>query len=112
MAPWESLLGWAGTFLFVIVGWVFFRAPDFATATVVLRKLAFLEPFGSHWFRVQAAVVLVAAIGLHLAVLWRRERELSLDLTRPLAWTAAVIALVLVILFSPFSQNPFIYFQF
>jgi alginate O-acetyltransferase complex protein AlgI len=109
---WESLLGWAGTFLFVIVGWVFFRSQDFVTATVVLRKMAFLEPAGSHWFRVQAAVVLVAAVGLHLAVLWRRERELLLDLRQPLAWTAAVIALLLVILFSPFSTNPFIYFQF
>jgi alginate O-acetyltransferase complex protein AlgI len=109
---WESLAGWAATFLFVLVGWVFFRAQDFATAGVVLRKLAFIEPSGSHWFQLQAAVVLVCAAGLHLLVLWRRERELLLDLREPLAWAGAAILLLLVILFSPFSTNPFIYFQF
>jgi hypothetical protein len=37
---------------------------------------------------------------------------LVLDRRPPRACTAAVIALLLVILFSPFSTNPFIYFQF
>ena len=45
-------------------------------------------------------------------VLWRQERELLLDLRRPMAWTAAAVAMILVLMFSPFSSNPFIYFQF
>jgi hypothetical protein len=48
----------------------------------------------------------------HLWVLARHERELLLDLRQPLAWTAAIAALWIVLFFSPFSSNPFIYFQF
>lgn len=110
--PLRDALGWAGTFLFVVVGWVFFRAQDFATAGVVLRKLAFLDTGGSRWFQVQAVVILVAAAALHVTVALRQERELRLDLRQPLGWSAAVLAFLLVLLFSPFSTNPFIYFQF
>ena len=110
--PLRDAVGFVSTFLFVVVGWVFFRAQDFATAGIVLRKMAFLEPGGSHWVQVQAVVVLVAAVALHVAVAARRERELSLDLRQPLGWAGAAIALLLVLLFSPFSTNPFIYFQF
>ncbi len=108
----RSLAGWAVTFLFVLVGWVFFRAPDFRSAFTVLGKMAFMEPGGSHWTHVQAVVVLVAGVALHVRSVWQRERELVPDLRQPLGWALAVIAIVLVLLFSPFSTNPFIYFQF
>jgi len=111
-SPWESLLGWGGTFLFVLVGWVFFRAQDFPTAATVLRKMAFLDTVGSHWFQVQAVAVLAVGAALHVAVAARRERELLPRLGDPLHWAFALIAIVLVLLFSPFSTNPFIYFQF
>ena len=107
-----ELLGWAATFLFVMVGWVFFRAKDFATAGTVLRKMAFLEPAGSHWIQLPATVVLAVAVGLHVAVVLRRERELLPDLRIPMHAVAVVLAMLLVLMFSPFSTNPFIYFQF
>ncbi len=111
-SPLEQALGWAGTFLFVLVAWVFFRARDFATAWTVLRKLAFLEPLGSHWIAVYAAVALALGVGAHVWVVLRHERELLLDLRRPMAWTALALIGLAVLWFSPFSANPFIYFQF
>ena len=111
-AAWRSFAGWSTTFLFVLVGWVLFRAPDFATAGLVLRKLAFAEPGGAHWVQAQATAVLGAAVLLHLLVVRARERELLPDLRDPLAWVGVGVALALVVLFSPFSTNPFIYFQF
>jgi len=109
---WLDALGWASTFLFVMLGWVFFRAKDFSTAGVVFRKMAFLEPGGSHWVQLPATVVLGAAVVLHVAVVMRGERELLPDLRVPMHVVAVALAMLLVLMFSPFSTNPFIYFQF
>jgi alginate O-acetyltransferase complex protein AlgI len=107
-----DLLGWAGTLLFVMLGWVFFRAQDLASALVVFRKLAFLDPTGSHWIQVPATVVLAAAAVLHAVVYATRERELLPDLRRPVHVAGVMLAWLLVLMFSPFSTDPFIYFQF
>jgi len=44
--PLPAVAGWALTMLFVIVGWVLFRAADFATAASVLRSMAGGHGFG------------------------------------------------------------------
>src|SRR6185503_17645021 len=41
--PVRKLVAWATTMLLVCVAWVFFRAPDFATAFEVLRGVAALR---------------------------------------------------------------------
>jgi alginate O-acetyltransferase complex protein AlgI len=107
-----SLGGWAFTFVFVLVGWVFFRAQDFATVGLVLRKMAFLDTAGSSWVQVQAVTVMGVGALLHLAVALRRDREIVPDLGRPVHLVLALLGLLLVLMFSPFSTNPFIYFQF
>jgi alginate O-acetyltransferase complex protein AlgI len=38
--PMPALAGWAITMLFVLVGWVLFRAADFSTATAILAAMA------------------------------------------------------------------------
>jgi len=111
-SPLAQFAGWAGTLLYVMAGWVFFRAPDFAHAGIMFRKLAFVDRWGSDWMHVQAVVALALAVLAHLVVWARSERELGLDLRRPLSWTATAAALLAVLLFSPFSANPFIYFRF
>ena len=48
---------WAGTFLFLLVTWVLFRAPDFTTAWTMLRRMAFLGGTGGiEWYYVQGIV--------------------------------------------------------
>jgi hypothetical protein len=91
---------------------VFFRSQDFATAGVVFRKLAFLDPGGSHWVQLPATVVLAVSALLHVAVAARREQELLPDLRNPMHVVGVMVAWMLVLMFSPFSTNPFIYFQF
>jgi alginate O-acetyltransferase complex protein AlgI len=110
-AAWRAL-SWAGTFVFVLVTWVFFRSADFPTAWTVLRKMAWIDPGGAHWFNVPAVAVLALALVAHLWVKARAERELVPDLRQPLAWVAAVFALMTVLFYAPFNSNPFIYFQF
>jgi alginate O-acetyltransferase complex protein AlgI len=107
-----KLASWAATFAFVLVTWVFFRAPSFRAAWVYLGKLAFLEAGGIDWYYVQGLVVIGLGAGLHVWVKGRGERDLRLDLTRAAAWPALAVLVLLVLLYAPFGTNPFIYFQF
>ncbi|HTK31728.1 MAG TPA: MBOAT family O-acyltransferase [Candidatus Saccharimonadaceae bacterium] len=109
---WGKLASWVTTFTFVLVTWVFFRAPSFATAWAYLGKLAFLDAGGMDWYYVQGLVVIGLGAALHVWVKARGERDLRLDLTRAAAWPALAVLLLLVLLYAPFGTNPFIYFQF
>ena len=108
----RDLLSWLVTFVFVLVTWVFFRAADFTTAWAYLRKMAFIGHWGIEWYYVQAMVVLMIAAALHVAVVLRGDRDLSFDLSRPLVWGLVVGVLVVILLYAPFGNSPFIYFQF
>jgi alginate O-acetyltransferase complex protein AlgI len=108
----EQVFGWAVTFLYVLVTWVFFRAQTFGDAWTMLRKMAFLDTHGASWLYVQALAAIGLSVIAHVWVAARNERELLIDLRRPLAWTVAFAGILLVLFFSPFSSNPFIYFQF
>ena len=108
----QALLSWAGTFVFVLITWVFFRSSDFDTARVMLSKMAFFDPSGVRWYHVQAITVLVLAVLLHVSAVLRGDRSPRLDLGRPLAWSGLAALLLVILLFAPFGSNPFIYFQF
>jgi alginate O-acetyltransferase complex protein AlgI len=107
-----KLLSWATTFLFVLLTWVFFRARNFSDAWAMLRKMMFIGPHGVEWYYVPALAAIGLGAALHVWVLLRHERDLRLDLTRPVAWPALTVLLLLVLLYAPFGTNPFIYFQF
>lgn len=98
--------------MFVLVTWVFFRARNFSDASAMLRRMMFIGPGGVEWYYVPALAAIALATVLHVWVLMRRERDLRLDLTRPVAWPALTVLLLLVLLYAPFGTNPFIYFQF
>lgn len=108
----EAALSWTTTFVFVLVTWVFFRAPDFTTAWVFLRKMAFFDEHGIDWYYFQAMVVVVLSLGLHVAVVLRGDRELEIDLRQPVSWGVVAVLLLVVLLYAPFGNSPFIYFQF
>jgi alginate O-acetyltransferase complex protein AlgI len=107
-----QILAWLVTFLFVVVCWVFFRAPDFERAWILLGKMAWVDPAGVDWFYVQAIVILAIAAIAHIGVLLRGERPWILPLDRPAGWATALTVMILVLYFSPVGANPFIYFQF
>ena len=108
----RSVASWAVTMVFVLVTWVFFRAHDFSTAWVYLQKMAFVNARGIEWYYVQAMAVILIGAGLHIAVVLRDDRELTIDLGRPVAWGLVVAMLIVILLYAPFGNSPFIYFQF
>jgi hypothetical protein len=56
--------------------------------------------------------VVLLGTAFHIAVILRDDRELSFDLRRPLVWGLVVGVLIVILLYAPFGNSPFIYFQF
>ena len=103
--------GWALTLLFVMAGWVLFRAPDFATAWTLLRGMAGLEGIGQ--VKVDHAFAFVA--GAIVALVGPTSQQIALLRLRPAHWLAVPVGIVLLLLIlQSGSRTPseFIYFQF
>ncbi|HEY9226452.1 MAG TPA: MBOAT family protein [Gemmatimonadaceae bacterium] len=117
--------GWALTYAFVCVCWVFFRSPDFDTAMIVLSKLAGLAPGGVAWVYLPVYVFIPMLIAAHTIGVIQRNPSLNLTdaHTTPPAYAVAkqpamlqafvlTAWLLLLYLFVPLHRSPFIYFQF
>jgi alginate O-acetyltransferase complex protein AlgI len=105
------VISWSGTFLVVLVAWVFFRASSFANAKSVLGAMfwefegvRWLPPFGLF------AVAFVATTHAIQLTRWHRYKELPPDRWYTPAVLFTLIGLVVV--FYPKGFTPFIYFQF
>ena len=80
------LASWAVTFLFLLVTWVVFRAPDFATAWAMLQRMDRSSAAGAvRWFYVQGLAALGAGAPLHVRSLGHGDRSPAHDLRGPLA---------------------------
>jgi alginate O-acetyltransferase complex protein AlgI len=137
-SPGESFLVrgicWAGTFLFLCVTWVLFRSATFASAGVMLRKMAGLAPGGIPWFYSPLAMVLPIVIGGHWIGVVASQRATSGNRTGPLGLRVkpdaisgvysllplpsfaggflAACWILALFLFGATGASPFIYFQF
>ena len=63
--PLPPVAGWLLTYGFVCFAWVFFRAQDFATAMVIVRKLLWLEPAGVGHFYLPLALLVPIVVVAH-----------------------------------------------
>src|SRR5436305_9466738 len=108
--PLPAFAGWAVTMLFVLVGWVVFRASGFATAASILGSLAGVNGFGG----TLAEAKLIAIAGLASALI-PSAHEVKDRLLRPIPVVAVVTALLAAFcVFEVGKGAPvnFIYFQF
>ncbi len=101
----------AGTFVFVVVVWIPFRAVTFGDVTQVLTNLVGLGD-GTQGLSPWLAVYLAGAAALHALAYQGRAAKLPETLPAPqygaLLGVAAAVALAL----RPLGSSPFIYFQF
>jgi alginate O-acetyltransferase complex protein AlgI len=123
--PGFSLLRWAPTFLFVVLGWVMFRADNVGVAMNLYGAMfsfdgtGLSETFGSSITHLQLATLLLAVIVLiwRGAIAGRPERpplrpqmaQRVFSLAQWLVWPLFVLA---VLKLSAQSYSPFLYFQF
>ncbi len=107
-------LGWLGTFLLVCVAWVFFRAPDFGTAFVVVASMfqpTDLVPTLSSFDVAKTLGLTAAILAIHLFL---RNRSLAW-LFGSVPWWLRAIALatmLLSLILLSGEDRAFIYFQF
>jgi len=82
--PFRGVVGWLATYSFVCVAWVFFRAHDFETAALMLRKIAGLEPGGATWVYLPLLLILPLVVAAHAAGWWiaRHEKKTSTGLEK------------------------------
>ena len=109
--PLPKLLGWFLTIIFVIVAWVFFRAPDFRTAANVLTAMTGLHGIGHQHIR--DAIIFWGAIVI--ALVGPASQTVALQKLKPSPIYAIIAALALVALIFLIGgriPDPFIYFQF
>ena len=69
-----AFIGWAMTYAFVCIGWVFFRAPSLASAGVILRQDR--RRVGGAWFYLPFWLFLLRSS------LWRTSRRV-VDIRHP-----------------------------
>ncbi|HUE77014.1 MAG TPA: MBOAT family O-acyltransferase [Longimicrobiales bacterium] len=103
------------TYGLVNLTWVFFRAPDFATAWRMIRSMVGLAPGGESVLPFVHVAQVTAVIGSMLVVhWWMRDRSVEEVAARAPAWLLAVVwaAMLFAIVITQGSGDAFIYFQF
>jgi alginate O-acetyltransferase complex protein AlgI len=108
--PMPKLLGWSLTMLFVLIGWVIFRAATFGVAGSILMSLIGAGGFGG---TLQSVKLLVAAA--LVSALVPSAHEIIDGLKKPyplLAAGGAVLAVYCLLVVGEGAPVSFIYFQF
>jgi len=109
----QQVIGWAGTMLFVLYGWLLFRAESWAQVRdMTLALLDWSRPVWLGSFLINLVVFALPLLLLE-AVQYRTDNQLiSLRLPH---WARALLAgglLIGILLFWQQDKVPFIYFQF
>jgi alginate O-acetyltransferase complex protein AlgI len=101
--------GWVLTMVFVLIGWVLFRAEDFTTAWHIFAAMAGANGLGGT--RISRAII----AALMVALLGPTSQEAALRRLAPRGWAALATAAGLVLALLTIGgglQHEFIYFQF
>lgn len=107
-----TLLGWALTLWFVCYCWIFFRSPDFATASYVEGIFRGLTSYGSQSFSI--FIIALPAILFFIHFSWQKCNVFQKIECMPDRAFTVFIAIITIcaIAFIPSGYKPFIYFQF
>jgi len=114
----KAILKILGTFAFVCVAWIFFRAPTFGDAISVLKRIAtaFVAPAGGLLKYDETDSRVWFAIALLFGAEWLKRSEwhplARLRWPQPVRWAAYSVLLWVVLYLGTFGSSPFIYFQF
>jgi len=111
--PWRRALAVLGTYLFVCLTWIFFRAGSLAEALAILERIASLTAGFENISGRLAAVLLLAAGALFLRQAWY-TRTMEAFEQSPFYVQAVALALVVVTiqLVGGGGNAPFVYSRF
>jgi alginate O-acetyltransferase complex protein AlgI len=112
---WFRILMALLTYVLVNITWVYFRAPDFATAWRLTRSMTGLTTGGAVALSTDYVTrVVVVTIGMLIVHWTMRNRRLEDVVSRTPWWLVAVVwgAMLFAILITQGAGDAFIYFQF
>jgi len=118
--PWTQkamvrlLLG-LGTFALITLTWVFFRAPDFATAGSILAAMFGFDGEGMGVLTTVDMVMTTCVISLLLGLSWILRDRMVEDVVAKIPWWLGGIAwasMIVMIILTQGGGGAFIYFQF
>jgi alginate O-acetyltransferase complex protein AlgI len=107
----NHIFAMCGTFLFVHIGWVFFRAQDFAQASIILKRM-FLGGGTLSWVHPFIPACILATIFLHIIKIVKGEQFILAPVGKPMTPFILLSMLLLSIVFASTGFTPFIYAQF
>jgi len=100
------------TLLFVVLAWVWFRAPDFATGCGIVHKLLVIQSGNALGAAQKLAIgTFVALVATHWLMRERDLKTLAVRVPAPALGIALGLLLAAIVL-SPGDNHAFIYFQF
>ena len=105
-----AFAGWVLTMLFVLVGWVVFRAHGFASAGSILGSLAGLNGFGGAL--IEAKLIAIASLASAIIPSAHEMKDRLLRPTPVVAVATALVAAFCVLEVGKGAPVNFIYFQF
>jgi D-alanyl-lipoteichoic acid acyltransferase DltB (MBOAT superfamily) len=110
--PVRAVGGWIITMFVVAIAWVFFRAPDFATAFEVLSGIASLRGDWTayHLRPLVYVVVLMLCIDVPQAI--AREHTITMKWPALVRGFSYAMMLLVLVVYGSRADVPFIYFQF
>lgn len=113
--PLPFLLGWPITMFFILLTWLPFRSPNFATTWLYLKGM-FAGSLGHNtWLYTQGLWIFAGMVVWHLIYIYAPtwlSKFPHLKPWRPLPFTVLCVCILIIALFAPLGVSPFIYFQF
>lgn len=100
----------AGTFLLVVVGWVFFRSTTFDMAWEILRRM--FAPVGGELVPQAGLAAFALIVAAWLAMSARNAFELSHEYKWPGRFVVATAVAACLAIIAGVRASPFLYFQF
>jgi len=108
-------LFWFITLIFILVTWVFFRAQNFGTAFLMLRKMFLFTDGGMQYYQ-PLTYIIPFVVMAHLIGKFYLEKNSKdyyyFDLESFIGILVLLITILLIIALLPVSTSRFIYFQF
>lgn len=109
-APGLRVLTQAGTFLLVMIGWVFFRSPTVSVALDLLHTM--MVPRAGAELAGGAALIAVLAVSAVIAHTRPNAFEMRHDWSPLMTSTLVVLFVACLFVMSGVRSSPFLYFQF
>lgn len=108
-----NVLSWITTLLFVMIGWIFFRASSIEVTRMMFNRMFIWEDFAIHWHYTAIFFIIPLVLIAHvIGYRWFQEKYLEFNFSTFRGSFLFMFIFIGIMLFYFSNPQPFIYFQF